>query len=58
MDVLNFAHGSMFMIGAYTGWQFYTNPTFIFGVLPLVLAFRDHGNVDPCDQAACLCALI
>ena len=39
MDVLNFAHGSMFMIGAYTGWQFYTNPTFIFGVLPLVLAF-------------------
>ncbi|HBO33764.1 MAG TPA: branched-chain amino acid ABC transporter permease [Anaerolineaceae bacterium] len=39
MDVLNFAHGSMFMLGAYAGWQFYTNPTFIFGVLPLVLAF-------------------
>jgi branched-chain amino acid transport system permease protein len=39
MDVLNFAHGAMFMAGAYMGWQFYTNPTFIFGVLPLLLAF-------------------
>ena len=39
MDVLNFAHGSMFMLGAYAGWQFYTNPTFIFGILPLLLAF-------------------
>ena len=36
MGVLNFAHGAMFMIGAYSGWQFYTNPTFIFGLLPLV----------------------
>ncbi len=32
MDVLNFAHGSMFMLGAYMGWQFYTNPTFLFGI--------------------------
>jgi cytochrome c oxidase subunit 1 len=24
MDVLNFAHGSLFMFGAYTGWTFYT----------------------------------
>lgn len=39
MDVLNFAHGSMFMLGAYMGWQLYTNPTFIFGLLPTVLAF-------------------
>lgn len=39
MDVLNFAHGSMFMLGAYIGWQFYTNPSFIFGLLPLVTAF-------------------
>jgi branched-chain amino acid transport system permease protein len=39
MDVLNFAHGAMFMTGAYMGWQFYTNPTFIFGLLPLLLAF-------------------
>ena len=42
MDVLNFAHGAMFMIGAYMGWQFYTNPTFLFGILPLVLAFADR----------------
>lgn len=39
MDVLNFAHGAMFMLGAYMGWQFYTNPTFIFGLIPLILAF-------------------
>lgn len=39
MDVLNFAQGSMFMLGAYIGWQFYTNPTFIFGILPQILAF-------------------
>jgi branched-chain amino acid transport system permease protein len=39
MDVLNFAHGSMFMLGAYIGWQLYTNPTFIFGMLPQMLAF-------------------
>jgi len=39
MDVLNFAHGSTFMLGAYVGWQFYTNPTFIFGLAPLITAF-------------------
>jgi branched-chain amino acid transport system permease protein len=39
MDVLNFAHGAMFMLGAYMGWQFYTNPTFIFGLAPLIFAF-------------------
>ena len=39
MDVLNFAHGAMFMTGAYIGWQFYANPTFLFGLLPLILAF-------------------
>jgi branched-chain amino acid transport system permease protein len=38
MDVLNFAHGALFMIGAYAGWQFYTNPTFLFGIAPLLLA--------------------
>lgn len=38
MDVLNFAHGAMFMVGAYLGWQFYTNPTFLFGLAPLVCA--------------------
>jgi branched-chain amino acid transport system permease protein len=39
MDVLNFAHGAMFMLGAYMGWQLYTNPTFIFGMLPAIVAF-------------------
>lgn len=39
MDVLNFAHGAMFMLGAYMGWQFFTNPTFIFGLAPLVFSF-------------------
>jgi branched-chain amino acid transport system permease protein len=39
MDVLNFAHGSMFMLGAYMGWQFYTNPTFLFGIAPMIAAF-------------------
>lgn len=38
MDVLNFAQGAMFMVGAYLGWQFYTNPSFIFGVAPLFSA--------------------
>lgn len=38
MDVLNFAHGTMFMVGAYAGWQFFTNPTFLFGLMPLVAA--------------------
>ncbi len=38
MDVLNFAQGAMFMVGAYAGWQFYTNPTFLFGLAPLILA--------------------
>lgn len=39
MDVINFAHGAMFMLGAYMGWQFFTNPSFLFGLAPLVLAF-------------------
>jgi branched-chain amino acid transport system permease protein len=38
MDVLNFAHGTMFMVGAYLGWQFYTNPSFVFAVIPLISA--------------------
>jgi len=38
MDVLNFSQGSLFMVGAYAGWQFYTNPTFLFGLAPLILA--------------------
>ncbi len=37
MDVLNFAHGSLFMLGAYAGWTFYTNPRLIFNTAPLLL---------------------
>jgi branched-chain amino acid transport system permease protein len=47
MDVLNFAHGAMFMLGAYMGWQLYTNPTFIFGTLPIVLALACGIMVTP-----------
>jgi branched-chain amino acid transport system permease protein len=50
MDVLNFAHGAMFMIGAYVGWQFYTNPTFLFGIAPLVLALLAGLAVSPLIQ--------
>lgn len=37
MDVLNFAHGSLFMLGAYAGWTFYTNPRLILNVAPILL---------------------
>ena len=39
MDVLNFAHGSLFMLGAYAGWTFYNDPRLIFNSAPLLLAF-------------------
>ncbi len=38
MGVLNFAHGSLFMLGAYIGWTFYTNPRLIFNTAPFALA--------------------
>lgn len=38
MDVLNFAHGSLFMLGAYAGWTIYTNPRLILNTAPLGLA--------------------
>jgi branched-chain amino acid transport system permease protein len=38
MDVLNFAHGSLFMFGAYAGWTFYTNPRLLFNTAPIALA--------------------
>jgi branched-chain amino acid transport system permease protein len=37
MDVLNFAHGSLFMLGAYAGWTFYTNPRLLFNTTPFLL---------------------
>jgi len=39
MDVLNLAHGEMFMLGAYVGWTVFVRPDTFVDVLPLVLAF-------------------
>ncbi|NNJ11707.1 branched-chain amino acid ABC transporter permease [Chloroflexales bacterium ZM16-3] len=38
MDVLNFAHGLLFMVGAYMGYTLYANPRILLNTLPLVLA--------------------
>ncbi len=38
MDVLNFAHGMLFMMGAYLGFTAYANPRLLLNTLPLVLA--------------------
>ncbi|RME46032.1 MAG: branched-chain amino acid ABC transporter permease [Chloroflexi bacterium] len=38
MDVLNFAHGIFFMLGAYIGWTVFTNPRLLFNTVPLFLA--------------------
>ncbi len=37
MDVLNFAHGVIFMIGAYTGYTIFGNPRLFLNTLPLIL---------------------
>lgn len=38
MDVLNLAHGTLFMIGAYLGWSVYVRPdTFVDALAPLAL---------------------
>ncbi len=38
MDVLNLAHGELFMIGAYVGWTVYVRPdTFVDGITPMAL---------------------
>ena len=39
MDVLNFAHGTLFMIGAYVGFTLYANPRLLLNTMPFVLAF-------------------
>lgn len=36
MDVLNFAHGLLFMFGAYIGYSMYDNPRLLLNTLPLV----------------------
>jgi branched-chain amino acid transport system permease protein len=38
MDVLNFAHGTLFMIGAYVGYTVFGNPRLILNTAPLFLA--------------------
>jgi branched-chain amino acid transport system permease protein len=38
MDVLNFAHGVLFMLGAYLGYTAYANPRLFLNTLPLILA--------------------
>lgn len=47
MDVLNFAHGSLFMLGAYAGWTFYTNPRLLFNTAPLLLALLAGLTLSP-----------
>ncbi len=37
MDVLNFAHGIIFMIGAYIGYSLFGNPRLFLNTLPLLL---------------------
>ena len=38
MDVLNFAHGAIFVLGAYMGLSTFANPRLLFNTLPLFLA--------------------
>ncbi len=38
MDVINFAHGTLFMLGAYAGWTAYQNPRLLLNTAPLFLA--------------------
>jgi branched-chain amino acid transport system permease protein len=38
MDVLNFAHGTIFMLGAYLGYTFFAQPDRFFAWLPIALA--------------------
>lgn len=39
MDVLNFAHGLFFMLGAYVGYTLYANPRMLLNTIPFALAF-------------------
>ncbi|NOK62736.1 MAG: hypothetical protein GFH27_549293n18 [Chloroflexi bacterium AL-W] len=36
MDVLNFAHGVLFMFGAYMGYTLYANPRLLINILPFI----------------------
>jgi branched-chain amino acid transport system permease protein len=45
MDVLNFAHGVLFMIGAYVGFTAYANPRLILNTLPFALALLGAAQI-------------
>lgn len=38
MEVINFAHGMLVMLGAYAGWTAYQNPRLLLNLVPLFLA--------------------
>ena len=38
MDVLNFAHGAVFVLGAYVGLSTFANPRLLFNTVPFFLA--------------------
>ena len=52
MDVLNFAHGVIFMLGAYMGLTLYANPRTILNVLPLALALCAGLSLAPVTSRA------
>ena len=45
MDVLNFAQGAIFMIGAYLGFTTYANPRLILNMLPFALALLGGAQI-------------
>lgn len=45
MDVLNFAHGILFMVGAYVGYSAFGNPRLLLNTLPLFLLLLAGGMV-------------
>jgi len=45
MDVLNFAQGLLFMMGAYIGYTLYANPRMLWNTLPLALALMGGGII-------------
>ena len=53
MDVLNFAHGAMFMIGAYLGFTAYANPRLILNIAALRAGHPGRGRRPGAGWAAC-----
>jgi branched-chain amino acid transport system permease protein len=45
MDVLNFAHGLFFMLGAYVGYTLYANPRMLLNTVPFGLALGGAATV-------------